>query len=175
MDVSARAAEVTWMGSRIEEFVLNREALSDVDAARVLAIIHDTGARDSAIYKLTRENASTFVDFWQDLVRRSPSEVRDTPATLLALSSYLSGDGAKAWTALDQLSEHDTLADLVAASIEPRVIAQTIQSANAAPTTGSAGLQQAALRNHATREPHRPEKRAPHFGAPGPDKSSPSR
>ncbi|GAW54767.1 DUF4192 domain-containing protein [Nocardioides sp. PD653] len=179
MGLSARTAEVTWLDSRLDEFLETQERLSDVDAARVLAIVHDTGARDAAIFKLTRETAPVFSDFWQDLVRRAPSDVRDGPATLLALSAYVKGDGAKAWTALEQLVEHDTLADLVTdaleKSIHPETIARTIQAAKAARTPGSTGLQQAALQSPITRAQDRPENNGPGLGTAGPGTTPPSR
>ena len=179
MDTTARVAEVEWLGSTLEGFLQDRNYLPDPEAARVLAILHDSGARDAAMTGMTCENAKVFSEFWQDLVRRAPSDVRDSPATLLALSAYVKGDGAKAWTALEQLAEHDTLADLVTdaleKSIHPETIARTIQAAKAARTPGSTGLQQAALQNPITRAQDRPENNGPGLGTAGPGTTPPSR
>lgn len=175
MTTSARIAEVAWLGSALEEFLEDRNYLPDADAARVLAIIHDSGARDAAVAKMTCENARVFTEFWQDLVRRAPAEVRDSPATMLALSSFLSGDGAKAWSALDQLSEHDTLADLVTVALEQAVNPKEWDRIHP-PAGGSAAMQQAALLNTITQDRRGHEKDGP--GAPGvtgPDSPSPSR
>jgi len=175
MDTSARVAEVAWLGSTLEGFLEERSFLPDSEAARVLAILHDSGARDAAMTKLTRENAKVFSEFWQDLVRRAPSEVRDAPASLLALSSYLEGDGAKARTALDQLSEHDRLADLVTVALEQAVDPKSWDTMRP-PASGSAAMQQAALRLTIAQDRHGAEKNGPDTpGVPGPDSSAPSR
>ena len=105
MDLSALKAEIEWLGSRLDEFTEDRQPLSNVDAARVLAVIHDSGARNEAETRMTRANAPVYTELWHNLVRRAPEEVRDTPAAMLALSSYLDGKGAQAWVALDQITE----------------------------------------------------------------------
>ncbi len=92
---------------------------------------------------MSRKDAPVFSEFWQDLVRRAPSEVRDSPATMLALSSFLEGKGAQAWTALDQLSESDPLADLVAAALDQAVDPREWD--RAVPAAAGALMQQAAL------------------------------
>lgn len=163
MDTSARIAEVAWLGSKLDEFLETRNYVPDADAARVLAIMHDSGARDAAVYKMTCANAPVFSEFWQDLVRRSPTEVRDSPVTMLALSAYLNGDGAKAWSALDQLAEHDNLADIVTLALEQAVDPK--QWDRMQPPSGSAAMQQAALRSAVTQDRRGPEKAGP--GAPG--------
>jgi len=175
MDTSARRTEVAWLGSTLEAFLQDRNYPPDPEAARVLAILHDSGARDAAMTKLTRENAKVFSEFWQDLVRRAPSEVRDAPASLLALSSYLEGDGAKARTALDQLSEHDQLADLVTVALEQTVDPKSWDTIRP-PASGSAAMQQAALRPTITHDRNGPEKNGTDTpGVSGPDSSAPSR
>ncbi|MEP9385577.1 DUF4192 domain-containing protein [Nocardioides sp. KR10-350] len=164
LDAGERTAEVAWLESTLEEFIQNRSYLPDGDAARVLAFMHDSGARDAAVSKMTRENAPVLAEFWQDLVRRSPTEVRDSPATMLALSAFLSGDGAKAWTALDQLSEHDRLADLVTIALEQAVDPKEWDRIQP-PRGGAAAMQQAALQNPVTHDRRGPDKQGP--GAPG--------
>lgn len=176
MDTSANVAEVTWLGSCLDGFLENGKYLEDAAAARVLAIIHDSGARDAAVFRMTRENAPAFSDFWQDLVRRAPEEVRDSPATILALSSFLEGKGAKAWTALDQLTEApDRLADMVATALE-----QAIDPAawdKAAPVAARALLQQAALRDTTAHErtSHDHSRRGTGIEGNGPASSAPGR
>lgn len=145
MDLTAIKAEVGWLGDRLDQFRNDREYLSDVDAARVLAAIHDNGARDAAVFGMSREDAPVLSELWQDLVRRAPTEVRDTPATLLALSAFLEGRGAQAWVALDQLSERDTLADLVSTALEQAVDPREWD--RALPAVTSSLMQQAALRD----------------------------
>jgi hypothetical protein len=169
MDVAARQLEVGWLGARLDQFRRDREYLSDVDAARVLAVIHDSGARDAAVFSMTREDAPVLSEFWMDLVRRAPAEIRDAPSTLLALSSFLEGRGAQAWVALDQLSESDPLADLVAAALEQAVDPREWD--RAIPAATGALMQQAALRD-TTAQGRRAQDQAAHE-APGVDTVDP--
>ncbi|NYI47937.1 hypothetical protein BJ993_005083 [Nocardioides aromaticivorans] len=169
-------AEVRWLGARLDQFQSDREYLSDVDAARVLAVIHDSGARNAAEIRMTRESAPVYSEFWHDLVRRAPSGVRDTPAAMLALSSYLEGKGAQAWVALDQISEaRPPLADLVATALEQAIDPREWERALQQPAP-SALMQQAALRgtNPTERRTHDQDGRNTH-GVDGPESSAPGR
>ncbi len=173
MDTSANVAEVRWLGSCLDAFLENGKYLEDDTAARVLAIIHDSGARDAAVFRMTRENATAFSDFWQDLVRRAPTEVRDSPATMLALSSFLEGKGAKAWTALDQMAEGDPLADMVATALEQAVDPAAWDKA--APVAARALMQHAALRDTTAHERSSNDHRGPGIEGIGPASSAPGR
>lgn len=176
MDLSALKAEVAWLGSRLDEFAEDRRPLSDVDAARVLAVIHDSGARNEAETRMTRANAPVYTELWHDLVRRAPEEVRDTPAAMLALSSYLDGKGAQAWVALDQITEaRPPLADLVATALEQAIDPAAWERAMHGPDTGAL-MQQAALRERTTRERRGHDHDGPdNRGIDGPESSAPSR
>lgn len=175
MDGPAFQAEVGWFGRRLDQFLRDRESLSDRDAARVLAVIHDRRAQNAAESRMTRENAPVFSEFWHDLVRRAPEEVRDTPATMLALSSYLEGKGAQAWVALDQISgTPPPLADLVERALEqaidPREWERALQAAPASP------MQQAALRDTIAPERRTYDQDTHHApGVDGPESSAPGR
>jgi hypothetical protein len=179
MDVAAQRSEVGWMCGRLEQFRRDREYLTDADAARVLAVLHDSRARDAATFGMSREHAPLFSEFWQDLVRRAPSEVRDSAATMLALSSFLEGRGAQAWTALDQLSQSDPLADLVAAALTQAVDPREWD--RAVSPVASALMQQAALSDHFTQERRardqaaRNSPGAPDANGAGPESSAPGR
>jgi hypothetical protein len=175
MDASSRAKEVRWLGSCLDAFLENGRYLEDDAAARVLAILHDSGARDAAVFRMSRANAPAFSDFWQDLVRRAPTEVRDCPATLLALSAFLEGKGAKAWTALDQITEGDRLADMVATALEQAVDPAAWDKA--APVAARALMQHAALRDTAAHErsSHDHGHRGPGIEGTGPESSAPGR
>src|SRR3546814_10654640 len=52
---------------------------------------------------MSRENHTSHMALWNDLTRRAPDEVRAAPASMLGFASWLHGDGAKAWCALDQV------------------------------------------------------------------------
>lgn len=151
MDVIARRTEVEWLGDRIDQFGRDREYLSDSDAARVLAVMHDSGARDAAEARMSREHAPILSEFWGDLVRRAPSEVRDTPAAMFALSSYLDGKGAQAWVAIDQVTESHPLADLVVIALERAIDPRELERAFR-PDPSGALMQQAALRDTTAHE-----------------------
>lgn len=176
MDLGGLMAEGEWLGSRLDQFTQDRQLLSDVDAARVLAVIHDSGVRNEAETRMTRASAPLHTEFWHDLVRRAPDEVRDTPAAMLALSSYLDGKGAQAWVALDQIAEaRPPLAELVAGALEQAIDPAEWDRAMQAPDSGAL-LQQAVLRDQATRERHGHDQDGHnHRGLDGPDPSAPSR
>lgn len=152
MDTDAFAKEVEWLGTRIDTFLQDRTAVSEADAARVLAAMAHPEARNAAESRITRSSALIHSEFWHDLVRRAPAEVRNTPAALLALSCYMDGRGAHAWTALDQICGHDTLGDLVAAAIEQVVNPRELERMLHAYSRVSL-LQQAALSERPA--PHR--------------------
>ena len=69
---------------------------------------------------MTRGKAASHVTLWTDLTKRAPDEVRAAPASLLAFGSWLSGHGAMAWCALDQVPKGKpyALAKLVAAAVQ---------------------------------------------------------
>ena len=176
MDLGALKEEVEWFGARLDEFAQDRVPLSDVDAARVLAVIPNSGARNEAETRMTRANAPVHTEFWHDLVRRAPEEVRDTPAVMLALSSYLDGKGAQAWVALDQITEtRPPLADLVATALEQAIDPIEWERAMHRPDTGAL-MQQAALRDQTTPERRGHDQDGPNNrGVDGPDSSAASR
>ena len=73
--------------------------------------------RDEAWRWLTRATASSYVDFWTDVVRRSPTALVPGPAAVLAFAAWLAGEGALAWCAVDRAREVEpehSLAGLVA-------------------------------------------------------------
>jgi hypothetical protein len=145
LDETALEGEVTWVGARVERFLEDRNDLSDLDAARVLVALSDTGIRDAAVLEMNRADSPVLAELWQDLTRRAPTEIRDSPASLLAVSSWLEGHGAKAWTALDQLSEPNRLGDLVSAALQQALDPSMWDKA--VPAATGALMQQAALRD----------------------------
>ena len=78
-------------------------ARGDPEAARLLVAAKTTASRDALWEDMSRENTSSHIALWTDLTRRAPDEVRAAPAALLAFCSWLKGDGARAWCALDQV------------------------------------------------------------------------
>lgn len=68
---------------------------------------------------MNRKTARPHVALWTDLTRRAPDEVRAAPASLLSFASWLNGDGAKAWCALEQVPDpqEDPMAKLMTAAL----------------------------------------------------------
>ena len=112
--------EGRWAVSRVQQFHRDGVRLDDADAARLLVAVEAVPIRDQLWLAMTRGNAVSHVALWTDMTKRAPDEVRTAPASLLAFGSWLSGDGAMAWCALDQVPDGKpyALANLVAAAIE---------------------------------------------------------
>jgi hypothetical protein len=131
------AAERAWVAHRIDRFDVDGAALSDRDAARLLVAVEDLTTRDDALMRLSTDTAHSSRALWTDLTRRAPDEVRTPGATLLAFSSWLGGDGANAWVALDQIPPDDQgypLAGLVSQALE-QAVPPSAWNTSARPTT----------------------------------------
>jgi hypothetical protein len=100
---STPALERDWALDRLEQFHTDGNRLSDVDGARMLVALESIGTRDAVWEDMSRENHTSHMALWNDLTRRAPDEVRAAPASMLGFASWLHGDGAKAWCALDQV------------------------------------------------------------------------
>ena len=112
--------EGRWALSRVQRFHRDGVRLSDSDSARLLVAVESIPVRDRLWLDMSRSNATSHVALWTDMTRRAPDEVRAAPASLLAFGSWLSGHGAMAWCALDQVPEGKpyALANLVAAAVQ---------------------------------------------------------
>lgn len=122
--VNGGAVERAWVTHRIDRFDVDGAALSDRDAARLLVAVEDLTTRDDALMRMNTDNADSSRALWTDLTRRAPDDVRTPAATLLAFSSWLGGDGANAWVALDQIPPENQgypLAGLVSQALEQAV------------------------------------------------------
>ncbi|MEI2672296.1 MAG: DUF4192 family protein [Marmoricola sp.] len=101
--------EGRWAVSRVQQFHRDGVRLDDADAARLLVAVEAIPTRDQLWLAMTRGNAVSHVALWTDMTKRAPDEVRTAPASLLAFGSWLSGDGAMAWCALDQVPRGEAL------------------------------------------------------------------
>ena len=97
------AAERDWARARLDQFLDDGTRLTDRDAARLLVAVQTTSIRDALWEEMSLESAVTHQSLWVDMTRRAPDEVRAPAASLAAFASWLHGDGAKAWCALDQV------------------------------------------------------------------------
>lgn len=64
--------------------------------------LRDPASRDEAWCGLSRAVARAHVELWSDVVRRVPDELVPGPAAVLAVASWLAGDGALAWCAVER-------------------------------------------------------------------------
>jgi hypothetical protein len=77
-----------------------REALTDREVARVVWGLRDRDVRDRALELATGDDAAAAEILWTECTRRAPAPLDVAPATLLAVSAWLRGDGAMANVAL---------------------------------------------------------------------------
>ncbi|HEX2074606.1 MAG TPA: DUF4192 domain-containing protein [Geodermatophilus sp.] len=93
------------------------ERLGDGEVARVLWALADVRVRDRALGLALGEDAAAAETLWTECTRRAPSPLDAPPATLLAVSVWLRGDGAMANVALERALDSRpgyTLAQLLA-------------------------------------------------------------
>jgi hypothetical protein len=135
-ETSNTTAERDWAVGRLEQFHADGNRLNDHDAAQMLVALPSTKVRDALWQDMSRDNATEHTALWTDLTRRAPDEVRTPAATLLAFSSWLNGDGAKAWCALDQIPDGApySMAALVATVLQEGVNPAVWQRMQAAAT-----------------------------------------
>ncbi|MGK5112689.1 MULTISPECIES: DUF4192 domain-containing protein [unclassified Geodermatophilus] len=76
--------------------------LEDRDVARVLWAVADIRVRDRALTFALGDDAAAAEVLWTECTRRAPSPLDAAPATLLAVSAWLRGDGAMANVALER-------------------------------------------------------------------------
>jgi Domain of unknown function (DUF4192) len=78
------------------------ERLGDRDVARVLWALADIRVRDRALGFALGDDAAAAEALWTECTRRAPAPLDAAPATLLAVSAWLRGDGALANVALER-------------------------------------------------------------------------
>jgi len=76
--------------------------LSDDEVARLLWGLHDRWVRDRALRLALGPDAAAAEQLWTECTRRVASPLTAAPATLLAVSAWLRGDGAMAGIALER-------------------------------------------------------------------------
>ena len=105
-----------WVDSAVARCDTPRTRLDDVDLARVGWGLRDVRVRDRALGFALGSRAGAAELLWAECTRRLPGPLDAAPATLLAVSAWLRGDGAMARIALDRAldSQPDyALADLL--------------------------------------------------------------
>jgi hypothetical protein len=118
-------------------------ALTDREVARILWGLRDRDVRDRALGLATGVDAAAAEILWTDCTRRAPSPLDAAPATLLAVSAWLRGDGAMANVALTRALTGEPgyplarlLAQALAACVGPAELRRIIDQTLARPGTG---------------------------------------
>jgi len=94
-------ADATWVVAQCARHERAGTSPSAADAARLLEGIALTDVREAVWTGADRSVATSAVRFWTDLLRRAPDDLVADAAAVLAFQSWLSGDGARAWCAVD--------------------------------------------------------------------------
>ena len=120
-------AEARWLWATVGSLVTDGRRASVEEVARLVAACRSTELRDVAWSLITRDTASEHVELWRDVVRRCPVPWAAAPAGLLAFASWLSGQGALAWCAIDRCRESDpdysmadSISEILDAAVPPR-------------------------------------------------------
>jgi hypothetical protein len=79
-----------------------RARLSDHEVARLVWGLRDRAVRDRALELALGPDAAAAEQLWTECTRRAPAPLDAAPATLLAVSTWLRGDGAMADIALSR-------------------------------------------------------------------------
>lgn len=119
--------------------------LSDADVARVVWGLRDADVRDRALGLALGPEPAAAEQLWTECTRRAPAPLDAAPATLLAVSAWLRGDGAMANVALDRALASEPgyglaglLRDALAACLTPAGLRALLTEAAAGPRTGPA-------------------------------------
>lgn len=157
---ATRAAEREWALDRLDQFHTDGNRLDGPDAARMLVAVQSLACREAVWDDMGQDNAESHIALWTDLTRRAPDDVRAPAASLLAFSSWLRGQGARAWCALDQVPPERpyALAAIVASALQtglhPAVWDES-RSMRAA-TLAAADIDESFVPAHTARRPELP-------------------
>ncbi len=103
---SSPRVETAFAIQQLRAFHTHGTRLPDPTATRFLIALESIDIRDQIWEDINPHTATSHIALWSDLTRRAPDSLRAAPATLLAFASWLKGNGALAWCALDQVP-HD--------------------------------------------------------------------
>lgn len=96
------AAEAAWATATVERLVAADAVADDVTAARLAEGLALGEVRDAHWTGHTGEGAAAHAQVWADLLVRCPDRHLAAVASVTAMLRFRSGDGARAWCALDR-------------------------------------------------------------------------
>jgi hypothetical protein len=109
--------------------------LSDGEIARVVWGLRDAEVRDRALELALGPDAPAAEQLWTECTRRAPTPLDAAPATLLAVSAWLRGDGAMANVALGRALDTEPgyglallLSQALAACLPPAELRELLQA-----------------------------------------------
>ncbi|GAA3851678.1 DUF4192 domain-containing protein [Saccharothrix violaceirubra] len=120
-DPDTRARDHDLVRAEIVRAADRTRPLTDEEVADLAYALSDPYVRDGALAHAVGPHARGAELLWTELTRATPIPERAEPATLLAVSAYLRGEGALANVALDQATTADPthrLATLVGLALE---------------------------------------------------------
>jgi hypothetical protein len=110
-----------------------RDRLGDREVARIVWSLRDRALRDRALELALGPDAASAEVLWTECTRRAPAPLDAAPATLLAVSAWLRGDGAMANVALARALAGDPgyrfaelLSQALSACVGPRELRRLI-------------------------------------------------
>jgi hypothetical protein len=116
--------------------------LSDDDLARMVWALRDDVVRDAALDFALGPDAAGAEALWMECARRAPAPLDAAPATLLAVSAWLRGDGATANIALERALASDPdyalaqlLSQALASCLSPKGLRRLIRASSLAGAT----------------------------------------
>ena len=118
--VERRQGEARWAAALVRRCTTDGGRPGAAALARLLVGMRDLRVRDAAWLTMSRADAAAHVEFWRDVVRRTPVPLLPAPASVLGFAAWLSGHGALAWCAVDRSREADPayrLAELLAEAL----------------------------------------------------------
>lgn len=97
-----RVRKAGWVRKRVRRALEDTERLSDRDVAGLLRLVGDPAVRGRLWPLLVPETADRWVEFWIDVLRRTPDGLVAGPAAMVGFGAWVAGHGALAWCAIDR-------------------------------------------------------------------------
>lgn len=95
-------AEAVWAAGTVERLVASGDVPDDPTAARLIGGLALPEVRDAHWVERSGSLAAAHARVWAGLLRRCPDRSLAAVASLTAMLRFRSGDGARAWCALDR-------------------------------------------------------------------------